>query len=93
MVLARGWTGFEAIALQTAIRLSVREFAALLEVDPKTVTNWRANGRSVVPRFAREGTVRSDRRRRWPGSRCCLEVPSVGRLDLAVLGTKHAVGS
>ncbi|MBF6175251.1 hypothetical protein [Nocardia blacklockiae] len=50
MVRGREWTGFEAVALQEAMRRSVREFAALLGIDPSTVINWRSGLGSVLPR-------------------------------------------
>jgi hypothetical protein len=50
MVLGRPWTGFEAVALQEAMRKSVREFAAHLGVEMTTVANWRAGLSSVTPR-------------------------------------------
>ncbi|ATL69826.1 hypothetical protein CRH09_30320 [Nocardia terpenica] len=57
MVLARGWTGFEATALQEATRLSIREFARLLEVEPRTVVNWRTGGRAVKLRPFTQGLL------------------------------------
>ncbi|WP_156959303.1 hypothetical protein [Nocardia sp. BMG51109] len=50
MVRGREWTGFEAVALQEAMRKSVREFAALLGTNPSTVINWRTGLGSVLPR-------------------------------------------
>ncbi|QIS22512.1 DUF4185 domain-containing protein [Nocardia terpenica] len=50
MVLGRPWTGFEAVALQEAMRKSVREFAAHLGVEMTTVANWRAGLSAVTPR-------------------------------------------
>lgn len=41
MVQAREWTGFEAVALQEAMRLSVRQFAEKLGIDTTTINNWR----------------------------------------------------
>ncbi|WP_147288818.1 hypothetical protein [Nocardia mexicana] len=38
------------MALQEAMRKSVREFAALLGIDPSTVINWRSGLGSVLPR-------------------------------------------
>jgi len=50
MVRGREWSGFEAAALQEAMRRSIREFAALLGVDATTITNWRSGLGGVVPR-------------------------------------------
>ncbi len=50
MVRGREWTGFEAAALQEAMRKSVRDFAALLGVDTTTIANWRSGLSMVVPR-------------------------------------------
>lgn len=50
MVRGRQWTGFDAVALQEAMRKSVREFAALLGVETTTVSNWRSSLGSVTPR-------------------------------------------
>ncbi|RDI68574.1 XRE family transcriptional regulator [Nocardia pseudobrasiliensis] len=50
MVLGRPWTGFEAVALQEAMRKSVRDFAAHLGVEMTTVANWRAGLSTVIPR-------------------------------------------
>ncbi|MEU4414789.1 hypothetical protein [Nocardia salmonicida] len=50
MIRGRGWTGFEAAALQEAMRKSNREFAALLGVETTTVNNWRAGLSAVRPR-------------------------------------------
>lgn len=50
MVRGREWTGFEAVALQEAMRKSVREFAALLGIETTTVSNWRTGLSAVKPR-------------------------------------------
>ncbi|TLG10840.1 hypothetical protein FEK35_13025 [Nocardia cyriacigeorgica] len=50
MIRGREWTGFEAAALQEAMRHSVREFAALLGVETTTVANWRSGLGTVIPR-------------------------------------------
>ena len=50
MVAIRQWTGREASALQAALRLTVRAFAAELGLDPRTVTDWRRHGAAIVPR-------------------------------------------
>ncbi|OBF66243.1 hypothetical protein A9X06_06915 [Mycobacterium sp. 852002-51759_SCH5129042] len=47
MQMGSEWTGFEAVVLQTVTRQSVREFAAHLGVDAKTVSNWRARRHTV----------------------------------------------
>lgn len=49
-IRGRGWTGFEAVALQEAMRRSIRDFAALLGVETTTVNNWRKGLSGVVPR-------------------------------------------
>ncbi|MGQ4618108.1 hypothetical protein [Nocardia sp. R7R-8] len=50
MVRGREWTGFEASALQEAMRKSIREYAALLGVESTTVNNWRSGLSAVTPR-------------------------------------------
>ncbi|WP_280477457.1 hypothetical protein [Nocardia asiatica] len=50
MVRGRQWTGFEAAALQEAMRRSVRDFAVLLGVETTTVVNWRTGLSAVRPR-------------------------------------------
>jgi len=50
MVRGREWTGFEAVALQEAMRKSVREFAAELGIDSTTISNWRSGLSAVIPR-------------------------------------------
>ncbi|MFD4460106.1 hypothetical protein [Nocardia sp. NPDC058480] len=42
MVRGRSWTGFEAVALQEAMRQSNRQFAGLLGVETTTINNWRS---------------------------------------------------
>ncbi|WP_280367493.1 hypothetical protein [Nocardia wallacei] len=51
MVRGRQWTGFEAAALQEAMRRSVRDFAELLGIEATTVINWRTGLSMVKPRF------------------------------------------
>ncbi|MBF6169985.1 hypothetical protein [Nocardia blacklockiae] len=51
MVRGRQWTGFEAAALQEAMRRSVRDFADLLGIEATTVVNWRTGLSAVKPRF------------------------------------------
>ncbi len=72
MVRGRQWTGFEAAALQEAMRHSIREFAALLGVETTTITNWRTGLSTVTPRSGtqaildttyQEGATREDRAR------------------------------
>lgn len=50
MVRGQEWTGFEAAALQEAMRRSVRQFAELLGVETTTVSNWRSGLSAVKPR-------------------------------------------
>ncbi|WUA09299.1 hypothetical protein OG225_06310 [Nocardia sp. NBC_01377] len=50
MVRGREWTGFEAVALQEAMRRSIREFAAMLGIDTTTIANWRSGLAAVTPR-------------------------------------------
>lgn len=57
MVRGREWTGFEAVALQEAMRKSVREFAALLGVEQTTISNWRAGLSGVKPRPASQAIL------------------------------------
>jgi|GEM_PF-2367054 len=63
MVLSRKWTGFEAAALQDATRMSVREFAEHLDVNARTVMNWRKGGSSVAPRPFTQGLLDTALRR------------------------------
>ncbi|WP_067837330.1 hypothetical protein [Nocardia lijiangensis] len=44
------WTGLEAIALKTATRRSIREFAADLGVGHNTVTKWSQRGAAITLR-------------------------------------------
>ncbi|MFF0527525.1 hypothetical protein ACFYT3_03965 [Nocardia amikacinitolerans] len=57
MVRGRAWTGFEAVALQEAMRRSVRDFAALLGLETTTVNNWRTGLGSVVPRSSTQALL------------------------------------
>jgi septum formation topological specificity factor MinE len=57
MVRGRAWTGFEAVALQEAMRRSVRDFAALLGLETTTVNNWRAGLGSVRPRSSTQAIL------------------------------------
>ncbi|WP_104379979.1 hypothetical protein [Nocardia nova] len=50
MVRGQEWTGFEAAALQEAMRKSIRQFAALLGVETTTINNWRSGLSTVKPR-------------------------------------------
>lgn len=43
------WTGYEARALRTALRLTISGFAGHLGVGTRTVDRWEARGRSIVP--------------------------------------------
>lgn len=57
MIRGRGWTGFEAAALQEAMRKSIREFAALLGVETTTVNNWRSGLSRVKPRSEKQAIL------------------------------------
>jgi len=57
MVKGQEWTGFEAVALQEAMRQSVRDFAALLGVETTTVANWRSGLGAVRPRPLTQGML------------------------------------
>ncbi|RDI55914.1 transcriptional regulator [Nocardia mexicana] len=57
MVRGREWTGFEAAALQEAMRRSVRDFALLLGLESTTVTNWRTGLSAVKPRSATQAIL------------------------------------
>ncbi|WP_280274878.1 hypothetical protein [Nocardia wallacei] len=57
MVRGREWTGFEAAALQEAMRRSVRDFAVLLGLETTTVMNWRAGLSTVKPRSATQAIL------------------------------------
>ncbi|MBF6080078.1 hypothetical protein IU485_01730 [Nocardia cyriacigeorgica] len=57
MVRARAWTGFEAVALQEAMRRSVRDFAGLLGVETTTVNNWRVGLSNVTPRSSTQSIL------------------------------------
>ncbi|GLF98141.1 XRE family transcriptional regulator [Streptomyces yaizuensis] len=46
MAVAR-WTGHEAALLGEAMRMPIRAYAERLGVNPRTVTKWRARGRSI----------------------------------------------
>jgi hypothetical protein len=50
MVKSQGWTGFDTVALQEAMRQSVRGFAEILGVETTTVANWRSGLSTVRPR-------------------------------------------
>ncbi|MGH8905566.1 MAG: helix-turn-helix domain-containing protein [Egibacteraceae bacterium] len=43
------WTGLEARALRTALRMSVLKFAEYLGVGSRTVSDWEAGGAEIVP--------------------------------------------
>lgn len=80
MIKGRAWTGFEAAALQEAMRLPIRKFAALLGVETTTINNpafGTERGQTPLaytgdPRHhlrtahnaAKPGTVQADRCRR-----------------------------
>lgn len=44
------WTGREALLLRTALRMSLRTFAAYLGVGERTVSKWEKGGTSTTPR-------------------------------------------
>ncbi|GAA5119299.1 XRE family transcriptional regulator [Haloechinothrix salitolerans] len=44
------WTGREAAALRAALRMSVREFAAHLDVSARIVCRWEAERECITPR-------------------------------------------
>ncbi|WP_280335518.1 hypothetical protein [Nocardia wallacei] len=74
MVRGREWTGFEAVALQEAMRKSVREFAVLLGIDPSTVINWRSGLGSVLPRSVTQEMLDTTlQRRATPDDRARFE--------------------
>jgi transcriptional regulator with XRE-family HTH domain len=52
MITPERWTGHEARLLRTALRLSVRGFAAHLGVAERTISKWERAGRSTTPRPA-----------------------------------------
>ncbi len=64
MVRAREWTGFEAAALQEAMRKSIREYAALLGVETTTVTNWRSRLGTATLRSATQAILDTTLERR-----------------------------
>lgn len=43
------WTGWEAAALRTALRLTLDKFAEYLGVGRRTVSDWEAAGSDIVP--------------------------------------------
>lgn len=50
MMRAREWTAFEAVALQEAMRKSIRDYATVLGVEVTTVTAWRSRLGASKPR-------------------------------------------
>lgn len=48
MTTVQRWTGAETKALREALRLSVRDFAAYLDVDRRTVNKWEARGAGIT---------------------------------------------
>lgn len=64
MVRGRAWTGFEAAALQEAMRYSVRDFAQMLGVELTTVANWRAGLSAVTPRTRTQAILDTAHRQR-----------------------------
>ncbi|WP_282797351.1 XRE family transcriptional regulator [Streptomyces sp. CC224B] len=47
MAVVVQWTGWEAAHLGKAMRLSIREYARQLGVNPATVMKWRKRGRAI----------------------------------------------
>lgn len=47
MARVQQWTGREASALKSALRLSVREFAARLGVSARAVSYWESHGGKI----------------------------------------------
>ncbi|MFD8104238.1 hypothetical protein ACFV24_32355 [Nocardia fluminea] len=54
MIRGREWTGFEAAALQEAMRQPIRQFAAMLGVETTTINNWRSGLSAVIPRSEKQ---------------------------------------
>ncbi|MFI1236816.1 hypothetical protein [Nocardia salmonicida] len=54
MIRGREWTGFEAAALQEAMRQPIRKFAAMLGVETTTINNWRSGLSAVKPRSEKQ---------------------------------------
>jgi hypothetical protein len=50
VVTVQRWSGYETRALRLALRMSSRRFASHLGVNERTVTNWEARGRGILPR-------------------------------------------
>jgi hypothetical protein len=48
MATVRVWTGAETKALRRAMRLSIRDFAAHLDVGVRTVARWEARGAGIT---------------------------------------------
>ncbi|MEV0538212.1 hypothetical protein [Nocardia salmonicida] len=57
MIRGRSWTGFEAVALQEAMRQSNRQFADLLGVEKTTIDNWRSGLGAVKLRPLTQGIL------------------------------------
>ncbi|WP_280426371.1 SUMF1/EgtB/PvdO family nonheme iron enzyme [Nocardia carnea] len=49
-IVVRKWTGAEAAALRKARRMSLRDFAAHLGVNPRLISKWEAGGPNHTPR-------------------------------------------
>lgn len=43
----REWTGFEAVALRKALRMTEAKFARAIDVSPRTVANWHTKPNTV----------------------------------------------
>ncbi|MER7843510.1 hypothetical protein ABTZ03_06115 [Kitasatospora sp. NPDC096077] len=67
------WTGLEAKALRVACRKSVRDFAALLGMSVRAVTNWERLGAGTQPRPDTQAIFDTVLRQCDPGSRIRFE--------------------
>ncbi|MFJ9692564.1 hypothetical protein [Kitasatospora sp. NPDC101183] len=67
------WTGLEAKALRVACRKSVRDFAALLGMSVRAVTNWERLGAGTRPRPDTQAIFDTVLRQCDPGARIRFE--------------------
>ncbi len=51
------WTGLQARALRTALRMPLLVFAEHLRVGAKTVSDWEAGGSRIVPTPVSQGVL------------------------------------